>query len=276
MSPARISLIISTYERPQALEKVLRGVAAQARPPDELLLADDGSTAPTREVIERWRARLPGPVHHLWHPDEGFRKTVILNKAVAAATGDYVVLLDGDCVPHPAFVADHHALAEANHWVQGRRCFIKEPYVDQFDPGDTSIWQWLLRGRISGVAKSLRLPFPVLRYDQHQRGIIGCNMGFWRADLVAVNGFDEAYTGWGIGEDSDLGTRLYHLGRWRKFVYAHAVVYHLNHPALPRDHFPASQQRLAETIRTNRVRCEQGLDQYLRGPHDPASPCIRA
>ena len=88
-------------------------------------------------------------------------------------------------------------------------------------------------------------------------------MGFWRDDLVAVNGFDEDYTGWGIGEDSDLGTRLYHLGRARKFVYGRAIVYHLNHPQLPKAHVPASQQRLAETIASGKIRCERGLHQYL-------------
>ena len=88
-------------------------------------------------------------------------------------------------------------------------------------------------------------------------------MGFWRDDLIAVNGFDEGYTGWGIGEDSDLGTRLYHLGRLRKFVYGRAIVYHLNHPAPPKHHVPASQARLTETIRSHKVRCDRGIDQHL-------------
>ena len=258
----KISLILSTYNQPLSLAKVIRGLQRQTRWPDEVLVADDGSGAATRELIEHWQRAARRTVRHLWHPDEGFRKTVILNKAAAVAQGDYLVLLDGDCVPHPRFVADHAALAERGFWVQGRRCFVREPFVPDFEPDRTPILGWMLVGRISGVAKGVRLPFPIVRRDQNQRGIIGCNMAFWRDDLAAVNGFDESYAGWGIGEDSDLGMRLYHLGRLRKFVYAHAIVYHLNHPLPPRNHFPSSQARLQETIRSKRIRCERGLDQH--------------
>ena len=221
-------------------------------------------------MIGQWQGRLGVPLRHLWQPDQGFRKTLILNQAVAAAKGDYIVLLDGDCVPHGKFMADHAALAEKNFWVQGRRCFVREEFAPAFSAGSTRVWQWMLAGRITGLAKALRLPFPVVRRNTGQRGIIGCNMGFWREDLLAINGFDEEYTGWGIGEDSDLGTRLYHLGRPRKFVYGHAIVYHLNHPMLARSHLQASRQRLAETIRSGKIRCARGLEQYLSNPARPA------
>jgi glycosyltransferase involved in cell wall biosynthesis len=270
MSPAKVTLILSTYESPAALEKVLHGLDLQVCAPDEILIADDGSGKTTRDLIEKWRTGRKPPVRHLWQPNKGFRKTVILNQAVAAATGDYVVLLDGDCVPHACFLSDHKRLAEPGCWVQGRRCFVKEPFAPEFSADNTPVWWWLLSGRITGVGKAVRLPFPVVRRDQAQRGIIGCNMGFWRDDLVAVNGFDEGYSGWGIGEDSDVGTRLYHLGRRRKFVYGRAVIYHLNHPMLPRGHVAASHERLAETIRSRRVRCDRGLDQYLGGSHHAA------
>jgi glycosyltransferase involved in cell wall biosynthesis len=259
----RISLVISTYNQPESLAKVLDGVQRQRRRPDELLIADDGSGEPTRRLIQDWQNQAGVTVRHCWHPDEGFRKTMILNQALAVAKGDYVVFLDGDCVPHFQFLADHERLAERGYWVQGRRCFVSERHVKQFVPGATPVWLWMLNGRIRGAAKGIRLPKPLVRRDTKQRGIIGCNMGFWRDDLVAVNGLDEAYVGWGIGEDSDLGTRLYHLGRPRKFVYGHAIVYHLNHPMLPRDHVPASRARLEATIASGRVRCERGLDQYL-------------
>jgi glycosyltransferase involved in cell wall biosynthesis len=263
MRPAKISLIISTYENPGALEQVLRGVQLQTEMPAEVLVADDGSRTPTLEVIAQWQKKLPVPVRHVWQDDLGFRKTIILNKSLAAAKGDYIILLDGDCVPHFRFVADHVRLAEANHWVQGRRCFVEEHVAAAFSLGTTPVLSWIFLGLITGRAKAIRLPFPLIRRNTGQRGIIGCNMGFWRADLLAVNGFDEDYSGWGIGEDSDVGTRLYNLGRPRKFVYGHAIVYHLNHPMLGRAHVGASRQRLAETIRSKKIRCERGVDQYL-------------
>jgi glycosyltransferase involved in cell wall biosynthesis len=265
MHPAQISLIISTYEKPGALDQVLHGVQRQTVMPGEILLADDGSGPATRELIGQWRQKIPAPMRHVWHEDLGFRKTIILNKSLAAATGDYIVLLDGDCVPHDRFIPDHARLAERNFWVQGRRCFVSEKFAAEFSPGVTPVFLWMLGGRITGLAKAVRLPFPIVRRNTGQRGIIGCNMGFWRDDLLAVNGFDEEYTGWGIGEDSDVGTRLYNLGRPRKFVYGHALVYHLNHPMLGRAHVQASQQRLAASIASKKIRCARGVDQYLAG-----------
>jgi glycosyltransferase involved in cell wall biosynthesis len=258
-----ISLIISTYERPGPLDQVLRGVQGQLEMPAEILIADDGSGPATRELISQWQKRLAAPLRHVWQPDLGFRKTIILNKSLAASKGDYIVLLDGDCAPHKQFIADHARLAERNFWVQGRRCFVNEKFAPEFAPERPPVLRWILAGRITGAAKALRWPFPLVRRNTGQRGIIGCNMGFWRDDLLAVNGFDEEYSGWGIGEDSDIGTRLYHLGRPRKFVHGRAIVYHLNHPLLGRAHVEASRRRLEETIRSGKIRCERGVAQYL-------------
>ena len=259
----KLSWIISTYNQPESLAKAFIGASQQTIPADEILIADDGSANDTRELIEHWQRQLPVPVRHLWHPDEGFRKNLILNQTVAVASGEYLVFMDGDCVPHPKYIADHRALAEKGFFVQGRRCFIREPFVAEFQPGKTSVWLWALRGRISRPHKSLRFPFPVVFRNQSQHGIIGCNMAYWRDDVVAVNGFDESYMGRGMGADSDLGSRIYNLGRARKFVYGRALVYHLDHPIMPRPHYAANRARLDEVLRTGKVRCEKGLDRYL-------------
>ena len=259
----KTSLIISTYNQPEALGKTIRGFQRQTRWPEEILFSDDGSGEPTRRLITEFARTAPVPVRHVWHPDEGFRKTIILNQTLAAATGDYLIFTDADCVPHPRFVADHVALAEPGFWVQGRRCFVRESFVPAFEAGQTPVWRWLLTGRITGAAKGVRWPLAIIQRDTKQRGIIGCNMAFWRADLVAVNGFDEEYSGWGTGEDSDVGTRLYHLGRPRKFVYGRAITFHLDHPQAPRGHHAASLARLAETIATHKIRCARGLDRHL-------------
>ncbi|HEY3854827.1 MAG TPA: glycosyltransferase family 2 protein [Verrucomicrobiae bacterium] len=260
MRPSQISLIISTYQRPDALDKLLRGVANQTEKPGQILIADDGSGPATRNVIEQWNKEIP--LRHVWHEDKGFRKTIILNKSLAEIRGDYVVLLDGDCVPHRQFIADHALLAERNFWVQGRRCFVEESFVPKFDVNKTSIASAIMARQITGWPKAIRWPWASIARNTGQRGIIGCNMGFWRDDLVAINGFDEDYIGWG-GEDSDLGTRMYNLGRPRKFVYGRAIVYHLNHPPLDRARGKANFDRLAETIRSGKVQCERGMQQYI-------------
>ncbi len=261
--PLSISLVISTYNQPDALAKALRGLARQTRQPDEVLLSDDGSSEPTKKLIAQFSTSSPVPVRHVWHPHDGFRKTIILNQTLAVAKCDYLIFTDADCVPHPQFVSDHAALAERGFWVQGRRCFVREEFVPEFEAEKIPAWSWMLAGKITGAAKGVRWPFAVIRRDTKQRGIIGCNMAFWRDDLLAVNGFDEDYTGWGTGEDSDIGTRLYHLGRPRKFVYGRAITFHLNHPPAPRGHHAASLARLAETIARRKVRCEHGLDRHF-------------
>jgi len=264
MAAQNISLIISTYNRPGALSKVLGGVAGQVTPPAEVLLADDGSSELTRAVVEKLTAHMSTPLRHFWHKDSGFRKTKILNQAIAEARGDYIVLLDGDCVPHRRFIADHSQLAEPGWWVQGRRSFIREHFTPSFQLSRTGFFNWWLRGRASGLFKGVRWPLPYMRHDQAQRGIIGCNMGIWREDLIQVNGFDEDYEGWGL-EDSDLGNRLYHLGRHRKLVYGRAIIHHLNHSEISREGLPSNHDRLLTTLKERRVKCARGLDQHLNG-----------
>ena len=265
ISPSQITVVISTYNHLRPLELCLAGFRRQSAPPGEILIADDGSGPETRSMIQGLLPSLPCPARHLWHEDKGFRKNIILNRALAEAKGDYLVLTDADCIPHPHYVEDHASLAESGFWVQGRRCYLSDSASKSLAPGDLVPGiHFFLSGQMSGAAKGFRLPFPIVRRDTGQRGIIGCNMAAWTEDLLAINGWDEEYEGWGLGEDSDLGSRLYHLGRPRKFVYGRGILYHLHHPILNRDHLPISQARLDKTIRTKKVRCRRGVNQYLK------------
>jgi len=263
-SPPQVSLIISVYNQPHPLELSLTAHLKQATHLHEILIADDGSTNEVASLIQRLAKDAKCPVHHIWHADKGFRKNKILNQALAKVSGNYVVLTDADCVPHPYFARDHVDLAEPGHWVQGRRSYLSKNASARLNVGVTvQSLRLFLTGHLSGALKGFRFPYPLIRRDLLLRGIIGCNMGMWREDLIAINGWDEVYEGWGLGEDSDLGVRLYHLGRRRKFVYGRAVLYHLHHPVLSRDHLAASQARFEETLQTKKVRCLQGVSQYL-------------
>ena len=257
-----MTLVVSTFNAPEALEKVLAGVRGQSAVPLEVLVADDGSGQSSIDLVDVWKTRLDIPLTHIWQPHEGFRKTHVLNQAILKAAGDYLVFLDGDCVPHPEFVEDHIALAEPGHWVQARRCFVKERYVAEFDLSRISVVGWVAGRRIEQGLKAFRTPWQSVRFDKDLRGVIGCNLGIWREDLVAVNGYDESFTGWGR-EDSDLAARLFHLGRVRKFVRGRAVVFHLNHPVASRAQLESNQARLDETIATRRVRAVRGLHERM-------------
>jgi len=260
MVEPKISLVLNTYENPAALRKVLSALEEQTDKRAEIIVADDGSGSETAEVVRDFSTRIS--IQHCRQDHQGFRRSSILNQAIARARGDYIVFLDGDSVPAQEFIADHAALAEAGCWVQGRRAFIEESAVGGFRADGWHLARLFVSGKLKGWPKAVRWPRASIRYDQGQEGILGCNLGIWRSDLLAVNGYDETFTGWGR-EDADLGNRLYHLGLRRKLVHGRAIIFHLNHPLVPRDRLGDNQVLLDQTIAERRVRARKGLDQYL-------------
>ncbi|WP_309385218.1 glycosyltransferase family 2 protein [Cerasicoccus frondis] len=258
-----IGLVINTYNAPQKLDAVLKWLAAGTQRPDELIIADDGSKDETRQLVEMWRHKMPlWRLRHVWQEDKGYRRSRILNLAIAQTHVDYLVFIDGDCLPFKHFIADHQKIAERGTFVQGRRCFVPERFVDKVMAGKLSIGQLFAAGWLEGKFKAIRWPTPIVKRNRELHGILGCNLGMWRDDLVAVNGYDESYEGWGA-EDSDLAARLYHHGLERKFVYGRGQLAHLNHPELSRDRYDANKAKLQVTIDEKRVRCPLGLDQHL-------------
>lgn len=257
----RISVIVTTYNAPRQLAACLESLVENATPPLECLVADDGSGPETRACVSSWAARCPWPIHHVWHEDAGFRRAAILNRAIARATGDLIVFVDGDCLVHSRFVEDHQQLAHEGCFVQGRRAFIKEAAVPEVLEKGFSFLRFALSGRMTGILKGIRLPLPRIRIDTRLHGILGCNLAVFRSDLLRVNGFDEAYEGWGK-EDSDLAARLYNLGLKRRLVHGRAIVYHLDHPLAPRDNLDENERRLATTLQSKTTRAAQGLDEW--------------
>jgi glycosyltransferase involved in cell wall biosynthesis len=258
-----IALIINTFNQPDYLGRVLAGVSRQTRAPDEVLLADDGSGEETRRVFAEWAAAQRFRCEHVWQKNEGFRRSRILNQAVAAARGEYIVFLDGDSVPHPCFIADHGALAEKGVFIQGHRALIERKAAEQFGRGDFAADRFaaLRSGQLRGWANAFHWPFPLKSFRADLRGIRGCNLGIWRGDLVRVNGYNEAFTGWGR-EDADLATRLMNSGVRRRNARGWALCFHLWHPPASRASLPANDQLLAEAVGGARQRCESGLDQH--------------
>ena len=254
----KTSLVVNTFNQPDALRTVLAAIISQSRPPDEILVADDGSGDETRRVIEEAGRRSPIPLARHWQEKKGFRRSRILNRCVGAASGDYIIFLDGDCVPQHHFIKDHAMLAERGHWVQGRRAFVKEAFVKNFSPSQRQVLYYAASGRLTGLAKAFRYPIPIIQKGTGMHGILGCNLGVWRDDLLAINGYDEAFEGWGR-EDSDLGARLYHLGRKRKLVHGRAIIYHLNHPPAARDHLRNNDELFAATLSSKTIRCKRGI-----------------
>lgn len=232
----KVSVIVATYNNPRALSLVLAGLSRQTRAPDELLIADDGSGPETRAVIDAWRARLPYPVQHVWHADEGFRKCRILNQAVAAAAGEYLVFFDGDCIAPAHCLAVHAARATLRSYLSGGKVLLNARVSAALSEEavlagvlDRVAWWWL------GVAKKRRLiagRIPGVRdlLDRNVRrppGWRGENASTLAAHVRAVGGFDERFT-YGY-EDADFGQRLLATGVIGRSLRYTAPVYHLEH-----------------------------------------------
>ena len=254
----KLDLVVSTYNNPKALSEIISLIEAGTLQPDILHISDDGSTEANVQIIKDRLSTYSGKSSYHWHEDNGFRKSKILNQAIRSSEAEYIVFLDGDCLPHHKFIQDHQFLAREGCFTQGRRCFVPEIDVPSLLDGKTSLLKLQLTFKIKGMFKSLRTPFPITTKNQKMKGIIGCNWGIWRKDLIRVNGFDEAYEGWGR-EDSDLAKRLYNSGINRLTVRGRCLVYHLNHKENQRDRLTVNDQLLEETTLNKRAYCRQGL-----------------
>jgi|SwirhisoilCB3_FD_contig_51_65027_length_1610_multi_2_in_0_out_0_2 glycosyltransferase involved in cell wall biosynthesis len=264
ISTFSIALIVNTYNQPEYLRRVLRGISKLSVRPAEVLIADDGSTDDTKAVIEEASRNSKVAYRHIWQTDDGFRRAQILNKAVASTACDYVIFLDGDTVPHPDFVRDHGLVARPGCFVQGHRSFIGKRAAERFGYGRLNHDRGLalLKWQLDSLRNAFRWPYPVIRTRNNVKGVRGCNLGIWRKDLEAVNGYNEEFVGWGR-EDTDLTLRLLNRGLQRIDVRGWAVCYHLWHPTASRSRLNNNDNLLAETAARGSHRCACGLDKYL-------------
>ena len=263
----RITVAVITYNWPQALELVLRALAAQTELPYEVIVTDDGSRPATRELLLRLARDYPTRLVHLWQPDEGARMSRARNCAIAAARGDYLVLLDGDMVVDRHFVADHRAFARRGSFVQGSRVLGDAALSARMLGGEPvrPVPGFFSRG-IERRRHTLRLPALArlsTRPGQRQGGIKSCNMAFWRDDLLLLNGFNEAMNGWGR-EDTELAVRAFHAGLLRRDVRFSALATHLYHPTRKHDVRDNPNDRILQEARDRQLlRCQLGVDLHL-------------
>lgn len=265
-----VSVVITTYNRSDALLAVLAGLARQTDRHFEVIVADDGSCEEQRRLI--LESDLAQSLHltHVWHPDVGFTASRIRNRGVAAARGDYLIFMDGDCVPEVDFIARHKALAQPGFFVNGSRVMLSPALTQRVVAGTEqvsgrSVWYWLgqrLRGHASKLTHLLRLPDGPWRVKRafSWKGIRSCNMGVWRADFERVDGFDESFVGWGH-EDADLVLRLHHAGVLRKNGFCATEVFHLWHREASRNQESQNAQLVRARVKTGVTRAALGYGQ---------------
>ncbi|MEN9724005.1 MAG: hypothetical protein RJB38_1991 [Pseudomonadota bacterium] len=263
------SLLVSTYEMPRHLELVLEGLVRQSTRDFELLICDDGSGSETAAIVNRFKATAPFAVTHLWQENQGFRKCRILNEGLRRSSGKTLIFLDGDCVPHRHFVRDHLEQQAPGHYLAGRRVElgpkisatltpekIRQGYFDF--PMPSLIWS-ALTGETEFIQRALRIGHASLRSRLGMNRIVdlkGCNYSVSREHLEAINGFDEAYEGYGR-EDTDVEIRLQNRGLQIKSLKGLAIQFHVWHPR--REFTPKNDDRLEELRKSGRIRCERGL-----------------
>ena len=264
IEPMTVSLVFPTYNWPEALEMIFLSLKSQSMLPDELVIADDGSTAETRAMIEKYRSQFSVPVLHIWHEDKGYRKTTILNKAIAAASGDYIIQIDGDCIMHRHFIRDHVRAAENRTYLYGSRVNIEEELLEDVIENKRIRFPFFIHG-LSRRTRNLHIPvFGKLfkKTKKLSRKIRGCNFSFWRDDFIKANGYNEDMTGWGR-EDSELVARFINSGILGQRMRYRAIVYHIWHPTRPRDEVASKDIIQERTISEGIKSCENGIDKYL-------------
>ncbi len=265
------SVIFTTYNHPQWLEKTLWGFSAQSYRDFEIIVADDGSERETRDLVESLQSQIDIPIQYLWQEDEGFQKCRILNKAIVASRGEYLIFTDGDCIPNPDFVKNHVELSAENTLLSGgyfklplevSRAISKQDILD----GNCTRPGWLLKNGVPFTPKLAKLfSHPAIGAILDTLTITratwnGHSSSTWKKHIIATNGFDERMQ-YG-GQDREFGERLINMGIKTKQVRYRCTCVHLDHGrGYARPESIAKNRSIRQHTRDHRVtRTDYGID----------------
>ena len=266
----KVSVIVSTYNNPEWLEKVLWGYLYQDYKNFEIVVADDGSSGATRDLIDGFSAKADFSIKHVWHEDDGFRKTEILNQATLETEGEYLIFTDGDCVPRADFVATHVKYADPSRFLSGGYCKMPMDISKRITEEDVESHacfevKWLKSHGFSNFSSFLKLGLND-RWSRFADRVTstkptwnGCNASAYKESILAVNGHDEAMK-YG-GEDREMGERLVNLGLEGLQIRHQAVLVHLDHARgyVSEEHLEFNQKVRDETVATGRTWTDRGI-----------------
>ncbi len=259
------SLIISTYNWPKALALVLKSLKKQSVLPNEVLIADDGSTDETKNLISEFSKSINIPIRHIWHEDVGFTKATILNKAIAKAQGDYIIQVDGDCIMHPNFVKDHVRFSSENCYLYGSRVNIQKAQLETLFANQQVQFNCFSEG-IKKRTRAIYSPFLSTFYKpkhEFSKKFRGCNTSYFKSDFIAVNGYNEDFKGWGR-EDSELALRFYNYGLKSRRLRYRGIIYHIHHVEKSKSRLELNNDIELKTINEKLVWTANGIDKYLK------------
>ncbi len=255
------SLIISTYNNVPFLRLSLNSLLEQSVFPDEVLIADDGSTHETKDFIEQFKKNCPIRLIHVWQEDKGFRLSKIRNEAIKVSCCEYLIFIDGDIVMHDRFIEDHKRLARRGYYVTGSRVFISEKATNEMAESSMpkKIFFWddsIVFGRINALYLPQLTNVTVNIHKGRRLYGRGANMAMWKKDIELINGFNQDIVGYG-DEDSEAFNRLNNNQIIRRYAKFQAIAYHLHHE-------PKVNNQDREILRINDdsiLVCKNGLRQ---------------
>jgi len=260
----KASLIITTYNWPEALELVLLSVLKQSTPPNEIIVADDGSSEKTRSIIENFKFKSKVPIIHSWQEDKGFRLSRSRNLAIAIAKYEYIIVSDGDMILHSDFVKNHIENAQKGVYLQGGRVLLQPNFSNKLLSNKSfivpSIFSKNIKNRLNALRSNSLSRLYAQRLNQNLNRIRGCNFSLYKSDILKVNGFNEDFVTWGQ-EDSEFVQRLYNSGLYRRNLKFSALQYHLYHKEGKSQ--VNNMQLLSNTIDKQLTWCKNGIDKHL-------------
>jgi len=258
-----VTLIIATYNWHEALKLVLISVKNQSVLPNLIVIADDGSTKETKELITRFKKTFETPIKHVWQEDDGFRKTKIMNKAILETDAEYIIQIDGDIILHKHFIKNHIDHAAQEFFIEGSRVWLDKKLTLIAQKNEKIQFSILSKG-ITNKLNSIYFPGLIKFFTKQSNDINyaiktrGCNLSFWRKDFLSINGYNEDLKGWGL-EDSELCVRFVNFGLTKKRIKFGAIQYHQNHIQNSRIGININEIILNNTIRMKSKKCTNGV-----------------
>lgn len=235
--------------------------------PSEVIIADDGSKEETRDLIREMQKNFPVGIKHVWHPDDGFRLAAIRNKAFVASSSDYIIQIDGDLILHSYFISDHLSMKKEGYFVAGSRVMLSKKSTQNLLEHNSINLRKYVQPKLdmNGIRSSLLREFLASRYKtkgKYTFYVKGCNMAFFKKDLLKVNGYNESFTGWG-SEDREIAIRLINAGVKKHFLKNGGICYHLHHSSPSKEKELRNEELMKQAVASKSVWANDGLDKYL-------------
>jgi glycosyltransferase involved in cell wall biosynthesis len=264
MSYQNCTLIISTYNRTEALELILLSLMTQTVLPNEVVIADDGSGEEIKKMIIDFSKKVSIPIIHVWQEDIGNRKPTILNKSIAQSKYDYIIQIDGDIIMNKYFIEDHLTFIENGFYLFGSRVNTLQPVLENIYKTKTLHFNFFSKG-IQRRGRTIRIPMFMKftnKTDKRSRKLRGCNLSFWKKDFININGYNENLIGaW--REDSEMIERMHNNGIKGKRLKFAGIAYHLYHKSQSTKQIDINIAIEKETVEKKLRFTNKGINQYL-------------